>query len=106
VKCVQMLPTPVKEDLQDVMKLGKSGGVAHQNTTPDERTDRTQDDTQLINAGQIRCGFHALSVTRCESGLKVSPRNLALPNYNRGKQRGKAVRADATATENAVQGYF
>jgi hypothetical protein len=51
MEVVQMLITPLKEDLNDVMELGQRGVVAHQDSPPDERTNVSQDNTELINIG-------------------------------------------------------
>jgi hypothetical protein len=54
VKFVQILPIPVKEDLQHGMQLGKRRVAVNKESAPNEGTDPTQDDTQLINVGQFR----------------------------------------------------
>ncbi len=73
-----MLVAPVKDDLEDGMEVRQGGIAAHEQSTPDERTDLAQDDTQLIDAGRFRWLTHRLSVAQCAVSLKVSPRNLAL----------------------------
>lgn len=47
---VQVLITPGKQDLQDGMQGCQGRRALHQHPTPDERTDATEDDPQLINA--------------------------------------------------------
>ena len=51
VELMEMFATPIKEELKDVMELGKGGVTAHQKATPDKRTDAPHDDTELINVG-------------------------------------------------------
>ena len=50
---VKVLITPRKEDLNNFMELSQSGVVAHQNTTPDQRTDASEDNAQLIDVEWI-----------------------------------------------------
>jgi hypothetical protein len=45
----QVLMAPCKEDLNEIVKLSQHGGVVHQNPTPDQRADTSQDDAELIN---------------------------------------------------------
>ncbi len=73
-----MFTAPIEDELEDVRELGKSGVAIYKKSAPDERADASQDDAELINAGQWVRWFHALSVTRCEFGLKGSPRDLTL----------------------------
>jgi hypothetical protein len=73
-----MLATPVKDDLEDGMEVGQSGVAADEESTPDERTDLAQDDTQLIDTGWFRWLTHRVSVAQSAVSLKASPRNLAL----------------------------
>lgn len=49
MEVVKVLITPLKEDLNDIMELGQRGVVAHQDSPPDERTNVSQDDAELIN---------------------------------------------------------
>jgi hypothetical protein len=78
VERMQMLAAPVKDDLEDSMKLRQGSVTADEESAPDERTDLTQDDTQLIDTGRFRWLAHRVSVAQCAVSLKVSPRNLAL----------------------------
>jgi hypothetical protein len=43
MEVVQMFVTPRKEDWNDIVELGQRGVVAHQHTTPNERTEASQD---------------------------------------------------------------
>jgi hypothetical protein len=49
---MEMFATPIKEELKDVMELGKGGVMANQEASPNERTDASHDDTKLIDVGQ------------------------------------------------------
>jgi len=61
------------------MRWSWEGGVAsHQEPAPDERTDVSQDDTQLIDVRERRVGFHEHSVRRQPVRFKGAPRNLAV----------------------------
>jgi len=52
--------------------------TTYEQTAPDERTDLSQDNTQLIDARRFYWLDHRMSVAQCMVSLKVSPRNLAL----------------------------
>ncbi len=47
-----MFPAPVKDNLEDGMKLREGGVTADEEAPPDERTDIPQDDTELRDTGQ------------------------------------------------------
>ena len=53
MEAIEMLITPLKEDLNDLVELGEGGSVVYQNPTPDERTDASQDNAQLIDAKRL-----------------------------------------------------
>jgi hypothetical protein len=68
--------TPGEQDLQDCMQVCQGGIAVHQHPTPDERTDTTQDDAELVDAEQCSSGSHVLRVAhRTAQGLS---RYLAL----------------------------
>ena len=52
--------------------------TSHTQTTPDEWTDLSQDDAELIDAGRFKGLIHAQSVPRRALHFKVSLQNLAL----------------------------
>jgi hypothetical protein len=54
VKRVEMLAAPGKHDLEDRVQVRKGGVAADEESTPDERTDLTQDNAKLIDAGRFR----------------------------------------------------
>ena len=78
VKRVQMFITPVESDLQHRVEVRQGRVTTHEQTAPDERTDLSQDDTQLIDGRRFYWLAHRVSVAQCVVSLKVSPRNLAL----------------------------
>jgi hypothetical protein len=80
VEVVQMLATPREGDLQDVVEMHERRVAMDEETAPDEWTDASQDDAQLIDGGQWRSGRrgHALSIAQCVASLKDSPRILVL----------------------------
>jgi hypothetical protein len=80
MKTMQMLIAPGEQDLQDRMQVCQAGLAVHQHSTPDERADTTQDDTELVDAEQWSSGSHALRVAQRSVPLKGSPRYLALSN--------------------------
>jgi hypothetical protein len=47
-KPVQMFIAPVESDLQHGVEVRQGRGTTYEQTAPDERTDLSQDDTQLI----------------------------------------------------------
>jgi hypothetical protein len=78
VERVQMLAAPVQDDLEDGVELRQGGVAADEESAPDERTDLSEGDTQLIDTGRFRWLAHRWSVTQYAVSLKASPRNLAL----------------------------
>src|SRR5712691_8135783 len=96
VERVQMLATPVQDDLEDGVELRQGGVAADEESAPDERADLAQRDTQLIDIGQFRWLAHRWSVAQCAVSLKVSPRNLALSRDGRLHVSPVAVDLDAT----------
>jgi hypothetical protein len=80
VEIVQMLATPREGDLQDIVEMRERRVAMDGETAPDEWTDASQDDAQLIDGGQWRSGRrgHALSIAQCVVPLKDSPRILVL----------------------------
>jgi len=61
----------------------RQGGVAvDEESTPNERTDLAQGDTQLIETGRFQWLAHGWSVAQYAVSLKLSPRNLALSYIN------------------------
>lgn len=49
VEMVQVFVAPIKENLDHEVELGQGGVASHQEPSPDERADISQDDTQLID---------------------------------------------------------
>jgi hypothetical protein len=62
VEAMEMFITPVEENLQHEVKLGQGGVAAHHESAPDERTDASQDDAQLVDVGVGSLRFHEQSV--------------------------------------------
>ena len=75
---MQMLVTPGKQALQDGMEVRQGGMAVHQHATPDEWTNTTQDDAELVDTEWCPSGSHALRVAQRIGPLKGSPRYLAL----------------------------
>ena len=73
METMQMLITPGKQDLQQRMEVRQGGIAVHQHPTPDEWTDATQDDTQLVDAERCSSNSHALRVAQSLVPLKGSP---------------------------------
>ena len=78
VETVQVFVAPIEDDLEYEVELGQGGVTSDQESTPDERTDASQDDAQLIDVRVCLVLFHAQSVGRKAHCCKGSPRNLAL----------------------------
>ena len=96
VERVQMLAAPVQDDLEDGVELRQGGVAADEESAPDERTDLSEGDTQLIDTGRFRWLAHRWSVAQYAVSLKASPQNLALSaiwgyRRNRRKIYGKRV---------------
>jgi hypothetical protein len=53
MEVVQVFITPLEEDLYDGVELSQRGGVVHENPTPDQRTDVSKDNAQLIDVAGI-----------------------------------------------------
>ena len=90
VERVQMLAAPVKDDLKDGVELRQGGVAVDEESTPNERTDLAQGDTQLIETGRFQWPAHGWSVAQYAVSLKLSPRNLALsllPNTGSGMRK-------------------
>ena len=81
VERVQMLAAPVQDDLEDGVELRQGGVAANEESAPDERTDLSEGDTQLIDTGRFRWLAHRWSVAQYAVSLKASPRNLALSGF-------------------------
>ena len=73
VKRVQMFIAPVESDLQHRVEVGQGRVTTHEQTAPDQRTDLSQDDTQLIDSRRFCWLAHRMSVAQCVGSLKVSP---------------------------------
>ena len=78
VETMQVFVAPIEDDLAYEVELGQGGVTSDQESTPDERTDASQDDAQLIDVRGCLVLFHAQSVGRKAHCCKGSPRNLAL----------------------------
>ena len=78
VERVEMLATPVKDDLKGNVELRQGHVAADKESAPDKRTNLAQGDTQLIDTGQFQWLAHGVSVAQYAVSLKISPRNLAL----------------------------
>jgi hypothetical protein len=81
VEVMQVLVAPVEEDLEHEMELCQRGVASDQEPTPDERTDASQDDAQLVDVQVYLVLVHAQSVRRNPCCFKGSPRNLALSSH-------------------------
>ena len=75
---MQVLVAPVEDDLQHGVELGQGRVASDQESTPDERADASQDDTQLIDIRVYSVLVHKQSVRRNPLCFKGSPQNLAL----------------------------
>ena len=74
VERMQMLAAPVKDDLEDRMQVRQGRVAADEESTPDQRTDLTQDDTQLIDTGLWLCRkFWCVGTVRRVSLCRWSP---------------------------------
>jgi len=81
VERMPMLAAPVKDDLEDRMQVRQGCVAADEKAAPDQRTDLTQNNTQLIDTGRFRWLAHRVSVAQCAVSLKISPRNLVLGGF-------------------------
>ena len=68
----------VETELEHEVELGQGGVTSDKESTPDERTDASQDDAQLIDVWMGLLLFHAQSVRRHTPCFKGSPRYLAV----------------------------
>jgi hypothetical protein len=59
-KFMQVLICPSKGDLKSLVKISDGAIAAHQEMTPDLRTDISYSATQLINLHHLGCATHAL----------------------------------------------
>ena len=59
---VEVFVAPLETELEHEVELGQRGVTSDQESTPDERTDASQDDTQLIDVWMGLLLFHAQSV--------------------------------------------
>ena len=75
----QVLVAPVEDDLEHVVELCQGRVASDQESTPDERADASQDDTQLIDVWVCSVLVHEQSVRRNPLCCKRSPRYLAVP---------------------------
>jgi hypothetical protein len=73
MKAVERLVTSGKQDPQDRMAGRQDSIAVHQYPTPDERTDATQNDPQLVDAERCRWCGHALRVAQSIMSLKGIP---------------------------------
>jgi Transposase, Mutator family len=90
VERVQMLAAPVQDDLEDGVELCQGGVAADEESAPDERTDLSEGDTQLIDTARVRWLAHRWSVAQYAVPLKASPRNLALSDAMPKKHQAEA----------------
>src|SRR5215510_6428858 len=79
---VEVFVTPRETELEHEVQLGQRGVTSDKESTPDEWTDASQDDTQLIDVwmGLLLC--HAQSVRRHTPCFKGSPRYLAVSPWD------------------------
>ena len=94
VERIQMLAAPVKDDLEDRMQVRQGCVAADEEAAPDQRTDLTQDNTQLIDTGRFRWLAHRVSVAQCAVSLKISTRNLTLSGLAANVGSGAWTRRD------------
>jgi hypothetical protein len=59
---MQVFVAPREEALEHEVEVGQSGVTSDQESTPDERTDASQDDAQLIDVRVCLVLVHAQSV--------------------------------------------
>jgi hypothetical protein len=90
VKSVEMLVTPLEAGLKHAVELSQSRVASDQESPPDERTDVSKDDAQLICVGVDSLRFHEQSVRRNPLCFKGSPRILALSIIQAIKRDGLA----------------
>src|SRR5258708_6101838 len=57
---MQMLIRPAKSNLKYIIELGNGAVAAHEQATPDLRTDLSYSDAQLIHLHRLVCVAHAL----------------------------------------------
>ena len=62
VEVIQMFVAPVEKELKHEVELSQRGVISDQESTPDERIDVSQDDTQLIDVRAGSVLVHAQSV--------------------------------------------
>ena len=89
VECVQVFIAPVESDLQHRVEVRQGRITTNEQATPDEWTDLSQDDAELIDAERFNGLIHTQSVPRRTLRFKVSPRYLALSYH--GEQRAGAT---------------
>jgi hypothetical protein len=89
-----MLATPPEGDLQDVVEMRERRVERDEEAAPDERTDTSQDNAQLIDSGPWRRGrrYHTLSIAQCVAPLKDSPQILVLSSPPTRRRCGAADR--------------
>jgi hypothetical protein len=78
METMQVFIAPIEEDLEHEVELSQGGIASDKESTPDERTDTSQNDAQLIDVWVGLLLFHEQSVRRSAYCFKGSPRNLAL----------------------------
>src|SRR5438132_8642374 len=81
MKIVQMLITPGKQDLQKRMQVREGHITLDKHPAPDEWTNASEDDAELVDTERCGRGCHALRVLQRSVLLKGSPRYLALSNF-------------------------
>jgi hypothetical protein len=77
---MEVFVAPLETDLEHEMELSQSRVALDKKSSPDERTDASQDDAQLIDVWVGSLLFHEQSVRRDPCCFKGSPRYLALSN--------------------------
>jgi hypothetical protein len=55
VERVEMLATPVKDDLPDNMELRQGSVAADKESAPDKQTNLARGETQFIDTGRFQC---------------------------------------------------
>jgi hypothetical protein len=78
VKMVEVFIAPRKENLEHVVEVRQSRVAVDQKAPPDERTNVSEDDAQLVDHWGWLVVFHGQSVRCHPFDCKGSPRNLAL----------------------------
>jgi hypothetical protein len=84
METVEMLVTPGKQDLLKRMQVREGHITPDKHLAPDEQTDASEDDAELVDVERCGRGCQALRVVPRSVLLKGFPRYLALSVENVG----------------------